>query len=376
MRIGIDTHFLADNPGGITTFLKGFLREISKVDEKNKYFFFFQRGKPAQSITNYSISKIVKRPITKYYFPIWFNFILPKQLRNYKIELFFSPNHFLPIKKLVKKEVILIHDLAWRVNLRWKNLGYRIYARLSQRNSIQRADKIITVSKSTKKDIIKFYPVNGLKEKIEVIYEAADKEFKPRILNQWQQEKLRTQYRLPRRFILYVGDIEERKNIRTLIKIINELTELRNKKWRDLKLVIIGNIGPEGEIYRRKIQDNLNILWLRNVTDKNLYCIYNLAEIFLFPSFYEGFGFGPLEAMQSGVPVLTSNTSSLPEVVGEGGLMHSPNDYKGFVKDIIRLLEDKRFYREIKEKGIEEARKFNWRKSTESLIKIFKSLSA
>ncbi|MCG2790253.1 MAG: glycosyltransferase, partial [Actinomycetia bacterium] len=102
--------------------------------------------------------------------------------------------------------------------------------------------------------------------------------------------------------------------------------------------------------------------------------IYNLAKIFLFPSFYEGFGLPPLEAMRSGLPTLTSNTSSMPEIVGEGGIMHNPKDYEGFAKDMIRLLEDNFFYQVMKEKALKQAKKFEWEISCKKLIEIFNKL--
>jgi len=102
--------------------------------------------------------------------------------------------------------------------------------------------------------------------------------------------------------------------------------------------------------------------------------LYNLATIFIFPSFYEGFGLPVLEAMQSGLPVVSSNTSSLPEIVSQSGIMHSPSDYKGFAESIAKLLQDKNFYDKIRRQEIEQAKQFNWGKTTAEIIEAFKSL--
>ena len=390
MRIGIDAHFLEKHYGGLTTFLKGILGTLMDADLcrseridsdiKNEYYLFFQYRNPVRLTIDYPITQSPNYQMTQYRFPLWFNFVLPRQLKEHKIDLFFSPNHFLPILKVTKKEVVVIHDLAWKVNPALKNFSYRAYANIFQGRVIQRADKIVVDSENTKRDVMKYYSineltssnVNELEKKIEIVYLAADERFKARSiseLNNSRVEELKNKYGLPEKFILYVGRIEERKNIKTVLKVIKYLSRLN--KLRDLKLVMVGKIGAGGEKYLKEIKENQDILWLNGVSDENLPYIYNLAKIFLFPSFYEGFGLTVLEAMQSGVPVLTSNTSSLPEVVGDGGLMRDPEDYKGFAKDIMRLLEDKKFCQEMRQKGIEQAKKFNWRTTTEKLVKIF-----
>jgi len=139
-------------------------------------------------------------------------------------------------------------------------------------------------------------------------------------------------------------------------------------------LDLIGKPGFGFKEIFKEVKTRDNICYLDHIQDKDLPHIYNLAKIFLFPSFYEGFGLPPLEAMQSGLPVLTSNVSSLPEVVGEGGVMHDPRDYKGFTRDIIRLLDSKDFYQEMKNKAVLQAKKFSWRKATEELVNIFNKI--
>ena len=171
---------------------------------------------------------------------------------------------------------------------------------------------------------------------------------------------------MPEEFILYVGRIEKRKNIEGIFKIAALLPEK--------KFILVGEGGYSGsKELLKKIKEQKNINHLKFVDDEDLPHIYNLAKIFLFPSFYEGFGLPVLEAMKSGLPVLTSNTSSLPEVVGEGGIMHDPNDYQEFVKDIRKLFEDEKFYQEMKKRAISVAGKFNCKKSTEELVEVFRS---
>ena len=394
MRIGIDSHFLEKHYGGLTTYLKGILKEISEIDELNEYFLFFQHFNPVKLVKQFKLSDKLNqlKTLNKINWFRWFNFILPRQLKDYKIDLFFSPNHFLPIKRAAKKEVVVVHDLAWKINPEWKNPSFRIYAELFQKKSIQRADKIIVDSEKTKRDVMKYYSVNELtnsninelKKKIEVVYLAADEEFKPRELSQESKlsllrklsifdnlSSLKSLKNLPA-VILYVGRIERRKNIQGIIEIANKIRKL--DRFKDLKFILFGPVGPGGNQFLNVIRNTKNIQYKGVAKDKDLSYIYNLSKIFLFPSFYEGFGISPLEAIQSGVPVLVSNTSSLPEVVGQGGLMHDPKNYEGFAKDITRLLEENEFYQEMRKRGIEQAKKFSWRKTAEKLVTMFNGI--
>lgn len=377
MRIGIDAHFLENDYGGITTFLKGAIKSISEIDKKNKYFLFFKTNEPL-TITDYpkhkkngstQLSRDDK--INKFSIIHWFHSDLPKQLRKYKIDLFFSPNHFLPITKSTSKEIVLVHDLAWRVNPEWKNFSYRKYAQLLQAKSLQRADNIIAISENTKRDVIKYYRIDK-EDKIETIYLAADEEFQPRQIDTLESSeinRIRDKHRLPQEFILYIGRIETRKNIQGIIMIMKKLS--KKKEFNRLKTLLFGPVDSRGQEYLDSMQSLDNVEYRGFISEKDLPYVYNLSKVFLFPSFYEGFGLSVLEAMQSGVPVLTSNTSSLPEIVGNGAITHDPNDYESFVEDIIRLLRDEEFYGEMKSRGPEQARKFSWERSAIKLIKTF-----
>jgi len=367
MKIGIDARLLERKMTGIGRYLAGILKYISKVDKDNEYFLFSIGRLKDYEEKGFKVVFPGKKNLisSKVYSPIWLNFVLPKFLEKYKIDLFFEPNHFLPIRNIKSKSVIVVHDLFHKIEKSYHPFYYREYVNLFLPRSIRKSDAIIAVSENTKKDIIKFYNVSD--EKIHVIYEAADEVFRPRDLNVEQKTGLISKYDLPENFILYVGAIENRKNIMGILKIGDILQKLK----KDIRIVLIGGPGFGFQQICQEIKKRKNIYWLNYVENKDLPYIYNLAKIFLFPSFYEGFGLPPLEAMQSGVPVLASNTSSLPEVVGEGGMMHDPKDYEGFVKDIIKLLKDKNFYDKTRNKGINQAKKFNWEETSKQIVAIF-----
>lgn len=382
MRIGIDIRILEKKMCGIGRYTEGILQGISQLaDDKNQYFLFCVNGTkekwPQDIFKVIPTWKNIGIPRKIYSFsPFWLNFVLPWYLEKYDIEICFFPAHFCPWVKSQAKNVIAIHDMAHRLDKKAKNWWRKIYINFFLSQSVKKSSAVVTVSESSKKDILKIYPI--LKsEKVFVIYNAADRKFEVRDINELSKDRaddLQKKYNLPKDFVLYVGKIEERKNIKGILKIADLMHE-RNKK---IKFLLVGNKGYMGykelkeEIGKRR---NKNVLRIDYIDDKDLPYIYNLAKVFLFPSFYEGFGLGVLEAMQSGVPVMTSNTSSMPEIVGEGGLMHEPYDYDNFLNGIIKLLEDKDFYNQMQKKGLSQARKFSWQISAGKLVKVFEGLT-
>lgn len=368
MKIGIDARLLERKMTGIGRYLLNILRYIPEGDKANDYF-LFSYGKLLQ----YENQKIKSIPtlnfspqgvLQKILSPFWLNFILPNYLEKHRIDLFFSPNHFLPLKKLKSKSVIVIHDVFHKVNKNFHPFYYRKYVDFFLPKAIKNSDLIITISECSKKDIIRFYNVS--EEKIKVIYLAAEEIFQPRELTREQKENLIKKYNLPENFILYIGALEERKNIEGIARIADLL-----KSKTEIPVLLFGKIGHRGTQYLKEIKKRKNIQYKGFIENEDLSFIYNLAAVFLFPSFYEGFGLPILEAMQSGLPVVVSNTSSLPEILGEGGIKHLPEDYKGFTDSITKLLENKDFYGRIKKYGIERAQNFNWEKTTKEVVKLF-----
>ena len=154
-----------------------------------------------------------------------------------------------------------------------------------------------------------------------------------------------------------------------IVKIADEVL----KKDKGIKFLLIGKSGYGGRQLLKEIRKRKNIVYIKSVDDQLLKKIYNLASIFLFPSYYEGFGFPPLEAMQSGLPVLAADNTSLKEIINSGGLLHDADDYVSFSEDIIHLLNDEFFYSNQKERGIERAKKFKITSTTLEFVKHFNS---
>ena len=369
MNIGIDTRILERRMTGIGRFLNSLLKELPVVDKYNKYFLFtYDKLRMKDDFyTNISTGKSFLPQ--KLYAPIWINFVLPKILKDKNIDLFFSINQLTPLRKLRNtKYILVLHDVIYKVDKTYHPFIYRKYLQFFTYFSIKRSDLIITVSNFSKQDILKYYNIE--EKKIKVIYQAAEKEFYPLSLTDDEKQEIMNITGSPDHIILYIGVIENRKNINGIIKIADEVFQ-SNKK---IKFLLIGRVGFGGKKILKEVIKRKNIIHLEYVDDEQLKKLYNVSTVFLFPSYYEGFGFPPLEAMQSGLPVLASNTTSLKEIINSGGILHNPDDYKSFADDIIKLVEDKEYYKRQSEKGIERAKEFNINKSARELVNVFNSL--
>jgi glycosyltransferase involved in cell wall biosynthesis len=231
--------------------------------------------------------------------------------------------------------------------------------------SIKKADIIIAVSYSTKRDIINYFEIK--EEKIKVVYPGVESRFRP--IRNIKEYRLRNN--LPSKMILNVGTLEPRKNVVTLIKAFKKLRKLGFKNY---KLVIAGD---KGWLYK-PIFDEIKssglqkeVLFLGCVKDEDLPILYNCADVFVYPSFYEGFGFPPLEAMACGIPVITSNTSSLPEVVDNAGIMVDPDDVNSLCNAMYNVLKDKELWHQMSKKGLERAKLFSWKETAKKILEIY-----
>lgn len=368
MNIGIDARVLERRMTGIGRYLKELLNDLQHYDGNNYYLF-------SSSAINYEGNSFVRIKTgrskfpEKIYSPYWLNFVLPTFVEQNNIDIFFSPNHLLPRKKMNCKSVIVIHDLLHLINKSNHPFFYRQYLNFQLPNSIKISDVIIAVSESTKRDIVKHFNVKA--EKIKVIYPISDKKFQPMKLLDSDIKRLKMKFNLPDKFILYVGVIENRKNIIGILRIADILFS----KHSDIKFVLAGRPGYGFKLIINEIRKRKNVIYLSFVEENEIVSIYNLAYLFLFPSFYEGFGYPPLEAMQCGIPVLCSNIPPLKEIVGNNGFLRSSEDYSGFAEDIIKLTYNSHLYSEMKGRSIEQAKKFSKDESLSKLLEVFNSLN-
>lgn len=368
MRIGIDARLLSTKIRGTARYLSNLIEYLPQFDNKNEYFAFQYENVPRDN-KFYSYIPIKKSKLPRQiYEHYWLNFVLPKYIAKHKIDIFFTPYIFVPLQKKNWKNVIAIHDSLTKVCKEYYSFHYRKYLDLLVPPSVKRSDAIITVSESAMNDIIKYYDVPP--EKTQYLHLWTDQKYKPIVLSTDDKKELMKKYGLPEKFILFVSVLEERKNITGIFKV----SDLLLKRGIDIKIVFVGREGFGFDKIANKFESNSDrFIRLKDIDDKDLVRIYNLATLFFFPTHYEGFGLPPLEAMKCGLPVVASNNSSIPEVVGDGGILGEADDYEFFAEKIALLLNDNNYYSSLKQKAIQQAEKFTAENHISKLVNIFNS---
>ncbi|MFC2133301.1 glycosyltransferase family 4 protein [Bacteroidota bacterium] len=366
MRIGIDARVLDRKITGTGRYLLNLLYELPQQDSKNEYVLFTNADLDIDQ-NFYKVVRIEKSIVPfKIFSPYYLNVILPRLIKKEKIDVLFSPNILIPIVKMEGvKFISVVHDVIPWVYPGYYPYLYKKYLSFFVPRSLQKSDIVITVSKHSMRDIINTF---GLPEdKIRVVHNTASDKF---IKSNKVTNDLLNSFKdldLPDNYLLYVGVIEPRKNVMGLIKIFDEL----NRKGSNLRLVIVGKPGYNSQSIMNEIaKRGKNIIHFPYLFDDPLAHTFKNAFAFIFPSYYEGFGIPPLEAMQCGIPVLASNRSSLTEVVGEGGILYDPDNHDKFVEDIIKLENDSDFYNLMKSKSLKQAAKFNIKETANKLINI------
>ncbi len=371
MKIGIDAKRLNGNFTGIAVYVSEMIRhfiELGKSDE-----FFLYSPKPIE--LNFSLPSnfhvVVYKSLSG-----TFGLItrLPSMLKKDGIELFWGTEHCIPLGKQPFKRVVTIHDLAV---MHSHKLGTRynyMIQRLIGIPSIKAADKIIAISKATAKDVEEYVDKN----KIEVIYNGdSPYKYKKRnftkekiasILNKWDINEYG--------YFLFVGSIEPRKNLITLIKAYSKFRQETNSR---LKLVLAGSLGWRYNKILREINISSykeDIVLTGYVTDEDRECLYKCSCALTFPSLYEGFGFPILEAMSLGTPVITSNVSSMPEVAGNCALflnnIYDSTELSSLLKKVSNYSLEER--QEIAIRNMEQSMKFSRKECAGSILRLFHSL--
>ncbi len=300
---------------------------------------------------------------------LWEQFVLPVLLKKNKIDLIHCPANIMPIFSGCKT-VVTVHDLSF---IRLKKSHGRLqtwYLTNFTKMSCKKADKIIAVSGNTKNDIVDCYGINP--DKIKVIYNGISDNFK--VIDDIElQNEIRQKYSLPDKYILYVGTLEPRKNVPGLLKAFSLcLDELPG-----YKLVVAGSKGWDYEnIFEgvKKLGLEERVIFAGYVENDHLPLMYNMARLFVYVSFYEGFGLPLIESMACGTPVITSNISSLKEVVGEAAMKVDPNKPHEIASAMRKLLLDANVYDDYRNRGLKKAKNFSWKKSAQETWNVYKEV--
>lgn len=374
MRIGIDYTAAVKQGAGIGRFVRSLVDSLAALDHGNEYVLFYSyRGqeKPKLPLANHPNFRERAVPISdKLLAIIWhrLGIPIPVDLLTGQVDVFHSPDFVLPPVRRATK-VLTVHDLSFILFSECADEGLRSYLEKAVPASAARADIITADSANTKNDLICLLDVPP--EKIEVVYGGVEDKFRPADENSELLIATRRKFGLNYPFILSVGVIEPRKN---LGRLVQAFALLKSRPDFEHKLVIAGRPGWLYEDVFRKVEElrlTKDVIFLGHVFDADLVALYNLADVFVYPSLYEGFGLPALESMACGTPVVSSNSSSLPEVVGDAGLLVPPEDVEALACAIEKVISDSELADDLRAKGLSRARQFTWHKAAENIMSIY-----
>lgn len=372
MKIGIDARLPYYRLGGISRYVIQLIKALAEQDHENHYVAFQSRKDTNTSLTlsdNFERSDLwtpCHHRLERY--------ALSFELAFHSLDIMHSPD-FIPPWRGAAKHVVTVHDLNFLYYPQFLTGGSRRYYASQIRWAVDHADRIIADSEHTRRDLIAELSVPP--HKVQTIYLAADPQFAA-IAKKVQADEIDqtlSRFNLRSGYILFVGTLEPRKNIPTLL---GAYERLRTTTSLNPQLALVGSRGWMYEdIFEAigKLQYASDVHHLSDVTDVELAHLYAAAGVLALPSYYEGFGLPVLEAMHCGCPVVASNRASLPEVVGSAGLLLDADDNAAWVATILRVLSDDILRKRMVAAGVSWAQQFSWRRTAEATRSVYEQLS-
>lgn len=376
MRIAIDIRRMYEF--GLATYIRNVVRTLGRIDSTNEYYLvgaaprFEQLGDLPE---NFHFLPL-QNPETTFA-----NYLeMHKVINAHEVDLIHVPHTFW--RPLITRApyVITVHDLLdYMYRARTNNDMRRVMHSYFTRKVMHDAARIIAVSNFTKRDVGRFFDVKP--EKIDVIYNALDETFLRGHSTPAEQAMIRGRYQVDSPFLLYAGRISPHKNVARIIEAFSALKGELAKEgaFPDLKLLVIGDeVSKNPDIRRAVIRSGVqhDVRFLGYVSIDVLRIFFDMAKVFVFPSLYEGFGLPPLEAMAHGTPVVASNSSALPEVVGNAALMVNPENIFEISRALLRVLTDQALRERMKAAGLEQAQRFSWEASVSRMLKLYEQVVA
>jgi glycosyltransferase involved in cell wall biosynthesis len=371
VRIAIDIRDITDF--GVGTYIRNIVRAMLRLDRQNEYFLIGDANR---------VSEIGELPPNFKAIPFADGDRSPtaymrfrRCLRHYNCDLVHFPRLLSLPQYLPCPYVVTVHDLL--------DYMYRSHSESSMRRALHfyctrrvlsHAARIIAVSNFTKNDVERLFQVRS--GAVEVVYNAIDDRFRCGHASDADRQFIAERYQVNYPFILYAGRISPHKNVVRIIEAFSALKAELDKEERfpDLKLIIIGDkISSHPDLRRTVIRSGVenDVRFLGFVPIDVLRIFYDSAKVFVFPSLYEGFGLPPLEAMAHGTPVVTSNTSSLPEVVGNAAVLVNPENVFEIMRALHRVLVDQQLRDRLKQRGYEQAGRYSWESSVHRILQIY-----
>jgi glycosyltransferase involved in cell wall biosynthesis len=379
MRIGIDATALPSRPVGAGNYIIELIRYIERLDGADEFVVFAQPhgrgliGVPARPGFEWVMTP-ERSPAQRL---VWEQAALPRLVARARLDLLHSPHYTRPMS-LPCASVVTFHDMTFFLFPHLHTLSKRLYFPPAIRLSARKADALIADSESTRQDAIRLLGISP--ERIYTVPLGVSPAFHP-VLDTQQLEAVRQRYSLPEHFILYVGLVEPRKNLPMLLRAYQRLLDQVRIQGSGsaAPLVIVGRFGWGIE----QVFELVDALAIKEkvhfsgyIPAEDLPIVYNLADVFVYPSLYEGFGLPPLEAMACGTPVITTAVSSMPEHVGEAGLLIPPQDEAALFQALVTILQDPDLRRELSKKGPERAAQFSWNRTAQETLNVYRRVQS
>ena len=375
MRVAIDIRRITQF--GVGTYTRNVVRALARIDHDNQYVLL---GSPQEAAeigslpTNFTCIPLVEPDnTTKGYFEC------RAMIKRLRCDIAHIPHIFSIPRNLPCPYVVTVHDVlehmygAGEGSGLWRSLHFHL-----TRHVLKGAKRILAVSKFTKSEIEKLFAIPG--QRIEVIYNAIDERFLRGHATEADRQILAERYLVTYPFLLYAGRISPHKNLVRIIEAFSALKAQLEKQsqYSDLKLIIIGDeLSKHPDLRRTVIRSGVqnDVRFMGFIPIEMLRLFYDAAKVFVFPSLYEGFGLPPLEAMAHGTPVVTSNISSLPEVVGNAAVLVNPENVFEIMRALHRVLADQSLRDKIRQRACEQVKKFSWDASAQRILAVYEEVA-
>ncbi len=353
---------------GISIYSINLMKSLLRIDRENSYYFLYSNPERVGSFGRHpNLHEIVVPTKSKL---LWDQMGVPKAIREIKADVVFSTKFSVPLAGKARSMLVL-HGSEWYVHPEFYSKLDILYNRIMFPVYCRKASAISSVSKTSADDIVKLVKIAP--EKIHVIHSAISDHFRP-VHEANELSRCRTRYNLPDRYILFVGKIYPGKNFGNIVRAFKQVKE---RGHDDLKLVSVGDMRwdyqPEIELVRKLGLEN-DIVFTGWVDQEDLPAIYSLAALFLFPSFYEGFGIPILEAMACECPVVTAGTGACPEIAGPAALFADPVEPDDIANKVLNVLEDGELRSRLVQLGTRRASEFSWDRAAEQTLEVFRSI--
>jgi glycosyltransferase involved in cell wall biosynthesis len=381
MKIGIEGQRLfRKKKHGMDMVALELIRELQKIDHENEYFIFIKPDEDDSVLKETPNFKIVKLEGGSY--PMWEQFALPKAASEAGCQILHCTSNTAPLNCKIPV-VVTLHDIIYMESnylriLTGSSTSYQkfgnVYRKLVVPRVVKMSQKIITVSHFEKNRIGEFFGIKG-DNRLTAVYNGVSQHFKP-ITEEAELKRVKEKYHLPDHFFFFLGNTDPKKNTKGTLKAFSDFLK---QTGTDYKLVMLDYDRNELEKLLDEIGDkNLidRIVLTGYVINTDLPAIYGQSKVFLYPSLRESFGIPMLEAMACGVPVITSNTSSMPEVAGNAAFIIDPFKPEEITEAIVKLVNNEELRAKLIDKGLEQAAKFSWKAMAQSVLEIYREIDS